>query len=263
MGWPNKTTFDSRTSISTTEFTGLYTYHGTIEKVCRYLKGINFKGLVNIPVGTFTFTSSSVLKNLDTTGIYLRGDSKTTTIINMPDEIYNCNLQIGLARLVSVPIIWLSKIIHMDGSTPAACVWAGRVTLNQSLMEADSSTFEDGLYVTYASNAHIDKARIWCSSADSIALLVDQASYVSWEGNGGVISNPNAYAGSVGVVVGTGSTVLGDLGSKIGAIGQTIDTGVSVARDSRYIGPPTFVGTVTTQYSQTVNVRTNDGIIFA
>lgn len=31
--------------------------------------------------------------------------------------------------------------------------------------------------------------------------------------------------------------------------------------DSLYVGPPTFNGTVTQQYSQAVNVRTNEGLI--
>lgn len=271
---------DPRTSLSRDEFSALYYKYNSIEKVVRYLNAINFNGIVDVPNGIWQFNAGSRIMGLDMGNIFLRGQSGAGTIFefttgSIATPIWDSKLKFGncTAQNSTDGAIELrfSSYTNEDVDTPYVTTFNSLMSISrQSEAVFENCVLNQGVAFTYQSRGNLDGAQIAVTQfvgfpywATPYALLVLNGSNVQ-AGQAGLtrrIHNPNAVADANLVVSDSGSFINLN-GNRLGNTGQTTARGLTVSGDSTILANNApFTGTVTTQYSQAVNTRTNEGLI--
>jgi hypothetical protein len=264
----NSNALTSPITLSSAEFSVLYSRYGTLEFVAEALRNRGFRGQVQMPSGTFVLSNRSVFFGQDWSQIRFNGNGVANTILTVPTSVVNSALWFGNLTWNGPLDLFSSRFsnVTLDGQAGSPIRVVGSVSARFACdIYLSNSTVEGSLYILQGCRARIESTDFWVTDGDTpvaCGLYIDENSSIYWNSPSGFVTNPNAIVGAEGVVV-TGRSYALLTSSVIGAAGQTFVRGVSVFIDSVAIGPPTFAGTVTTQYSQTINVRTNNGIIYA
>lgn len=268
------------TAVNEAGFLQLYSALGTVEAVIRELTSSNCRGIVSMPAGTFDMGrpgSIETMRGLDMRDFQLRGVVGSTIFNWNSSLVWDSLIRLGGVTINNTGSCHEFRSCDFNNEwedTPIAVTFSKPVLwTRQSVFNTESCTYLAGVFLNYASTGSVDGCVMNIADVSAVSSLVDfpspcglaasQASRVTFHPATGSyrVNNPSALAAAVAVSSTNGSVVDAN-GGRIGQTAQTIATGISVSGfgvvDARGL---VFQGTVTTQFSKTVNVVDTAGII--
>lgn len=266
-------TANTDASISTTEFQTRYTALGCVENVIRYYASFGWKGVINVPAGTYRFAtaaSGNRTTGLVAPGIEVKGASAASVIFTEVNAINESSfilqgVTIGTPSTFSTSFTNSSiSNISASGSINAtlAIIFNGQVLLNNSSLNTFFCSFKKGVFMYNGSFGSFGQGSIITVGDRLSEAFGIQATDRSSIRVGGAIDNDNSKDNAVGIILGGESILLPFSSFTIGKVGQTFSTGILVKeKSSAYISDLPTLGTVTNKYSQEANIFNENGII--
>lgn len=262
-------------NLSTTDFLAKYSELGSVEDVMRFYASYGWKGVINVPAGTYTFGNSingNIIYGLVAPGIEVKGASSASVTFNGISAIDSSSFIIQGVTIGNNPASAISlrnssiTNVSASGSIDASrsVVFNVGINANCSNLGFYFASFKGGIY---ANNSNVFLG-LNTSVSVSGGFSNPKAGIRAGEGSqvgifGTVIDNDNVSSPAIGVLLEDGSIINKDSFFTVGKISQTLDVGLQVKSGSTaYLSYMNTLGTVTTKYSQPVNEVRETGAIF-